>query len=139
MVDMVICILTGVYLFGVPLRGSPVLLIATSALFCFGALCWGIMLSTITRNQVVAYQLSMISSFLPAFLLSGFIYSIDNMPPVIQLVSRIIPARYFVTILKGIFLKGVGVQILWAEILALILYGLLVFLFAVRKMRAKVA
>ena len=139
MVDMIICILTGVYLFGVPLRGSPVLLIATSALFCFGALCWGIMLSTITRNQVVAYQLSMVSSFLPAFLLSGFIYSIDNMPTVIQFVSRIIPARYFVTILKGIFLKGVGVQILWAEILALILYGLLVFLFAVRKMRAKVA
>ena len=139
MVDMIICILTGVYLFGVPLRGSPVLLIATSALFCFGALCWGIMLSTITRNQVVAYQLSMISSFLPAFLLSGFIYSIDNMPTVIQFVSRIIPARYFVTILKGIFLKGVGVQILWAEILALTLYGLLVFLFAVRKMRAKVA
>ena len=129
----------GVYLFGVPLRGSPVLLVACSALFCFGALCWGIMLSTITRNQVVAYQLSMISSFLPAFLLSGFIYSIDNMPPVIQLVSRIVPARYFVTILKGIFLKGVGVQILWAEILALMLYGLLVFLFAVRKMRAKVA
>lgn len=139
MVDMVICILTGVFLFGVPLRGSAVLLIASSALFCFGALCWGILLSTITRNQVIAYQLSMISSFLPAFLLSGFIYSIDNMPPVIQLVSRLVPARYFVTILKGIFLKGIGMQILWSELLALFLYGSIIFFIAVRKMRAKVA
>jgi len=139
MVDMVICILTGVFLFEVPLRGSAVLLVVSSALFCFGALCWGILLSTVTRNQVVAYQLSMISSFLPAFLLSGFIYSIDNMPPIIQAVSRIVPARYFVTILKGIFLKGIGVQILWAELLALVIYGALVFLIAVRKMRAKVA
>ena len=139
MIDMVICIVTGVFLFEVPLRGSALLLIASSALFCFGALCWGILLSTITRNQVIAYQLSMISSFLPAFLLSGFIYSIDNMPPVIQLVSRIVPARYFVTILKGIFLKGVGIQILWAELLALLLYGSIVFFIAVRKMRAKVA
>lgn len=139
MVNMAICIVTGVFLFEVPLRGSAVLLIASSALFCFGALCWGILLSTITRNQVIAYQLSMISSFLPAFLLSGFIYSIDNMPPVIQFVSRIVPARYFVTILKGIFLKGVGAQILWAELLALLLYGSIVFSIAVRKMRAKVA
>ncbi len=139
MVDMVVCIVTGVFLFEVPLRGSAVLLIASSALFCFGALCWGILLSTITRNQVIAYQLSMISSFLPAFLLSGFIYSIDNMPPVIQLVSRIVPARYFVTILKGIFLKGVGIQILWSELLALLLYGSIIFFIAVRKMRAKVA
>jgi ABC-2 type transport system permease protein len=61
------------------------------------------------------------------------------MPPVIQVVSRIVPARYFVTILKGIFLKGVGVQILWAELLALLLYGSIVFFIAVRKMRAKVA
>jgi len=139
MVDMVVCILTGVYLFGVPLRGSAWLLIGSSALFCFGALCWGILISTVTRNQVMAYQLSMISSFLPAFLLSGFIYSIENMPPVIQIVSRIIPARYFVTILKGIFLKGVGIEILWAELVALTLYGTIVFTIAVRKMRAKVA
>lgn len=139
MLDMVICILTGVYLFNVPLRGSAILLVFTSGLFCFGALCWGIMLSTVTRNQVIAYQMSMITSFLPAFLLSGFIYSIDNMPRVIQVVSYAFPSRYFVTILKGIFLKGVGVQILWQEILSLFVYGLLVFVFAVRKMRAKVA
>ena len=88
---------------------------------------------------MIAYQLSLLSSFLPAFLLSGFIYSLDTMPVVIQFISRIIPARYFVTILKGIFLKGVGVEILWRELLALTIYAVLVFLFAVRKMRQKVA
>ncbi|WP_031497020.1 ABC transporter permease [Bryobacter aggregatus] len=139
MVDMVISILTGVFLFDVPLRGSAVLLIVSSGIFCFGALCWGIMLSTVTRQQVVAYQVSMLSSFLPAFLLSGFIYSIDTMPRVIQIISHIFPARYFVTILKGIFLKGVGVQILWQEMMALAIYSIVVFVFAVRKMRAKVA
>ncbi|MBY0502633.1 MAG: ABC transporter permease [Bryobacteraceae bacterium] len=139
MVDMVIAILTGVFLFEVPLRGSVLLLMATSAIFCFGALCWGIMLSAATRNQLIAYQLSMVTSFLPAFLLSGFIYSIDNMPSVIQAVTYIVPARYFVTILKGIFLKGVGWQILWLEIGAMTLYGAVVFVFAMRRMRQKVA
>ncbi len=139
MVDMVIALVTGVFLFQVPLRGSVLLLMFTAAIFCFGALCWGIMLSAAARNQLIAYQLSMLSSFLPAFLLSGFIYSIDNMPHVIQAVTYIVPARYFVTILKGIFLKGVGWEILWLEILAMTLYGLVVFLLAMRRMRQKVA
>jgi ABC-2 type transport system permease protein len=139
MADMVIAILTGVFLFQVPLRGSVLLLMFTSGIFCFGALCWGIMLSAAARNQLIAYQLSMLSSFLPAFLLSGFIYSIDNMPRVIQAVTYIVPARYFVTILKGIFLKGVGWQILWLEILAMALYGFIVFGLAMRRMRQKVA
>lgn len=139
MVDMSICILTGVFLFQVPLRGSVLLLLGSSMVFCFGALCWGILISTATRSQAVSYQLSMISSFLPAFLLSGFIYSVENMPTVIQVVSRVVPARYFITMLKGIFLKGIGLEILWPELLALFLYGAIVFTLAVRKMRAKVA
>lgn len=139
MIDMVIAIVTALLLFEVPLRGNPLFLVASSALFCFGALCWGIMLSTVTRNQLIAYQMSMLSSFLPAFLLSGFIYSLENMPRNIQLVSHIVPARYFVTILKGIFLKGIGIQLLWLEALALLLYGLLVFWLALNKMRQKVA
>lgn len=139
MIDMVIALLTGLFLFQVPLRGSVLLLMFTAAIFCFGALCWGIMLSAAARNQLIAYQLSMLSSFLPAFLLSGFIYSIDNMPRVIQAFTYVVPARYFVTILKGIFLKGVGWQVLWLEILAMALYGLIVFVLAMRRMRQKVA
>ncbi len=139
MADMVIAIVTGVFLFEVPLRGSVLLLAGTSAIFCFGALCWGIMISAAARNQLIAYQLGIFSSFLPAFLLSGFIYSIDNMPRVIQGITYIVPARYFVTILKGIFLKGVGAEILWLEILAMTLYGVVVFGLAMRRMRQKVA
>lgn len=139
MVDMLIAIVTGIFLFHVPLRGNIFLLFATACIFCFGALCWGIMLSAAAKNQLIAYQLSMLSSFLPAFLLSGFIYSIENMPLIIQAISYLVPARYFVTILKGIFLKGVGIEILWVEILAMTVYGLAVFALAVRRMRQKVA
>lgn len=139
MADMVISLIVGVGIFGVPLRGSTLLLIGTSALFLFGALCWGILLSTVTRSQLLAYQLSLLSSFLPAFLLSGFIYSIDNMPFVIQQFTRIVPARYFVAILQGVFMKGTGLQVLWMQVLFLVLYGALVFTIAVRKMRQKMA
>lgn len=139
MVDMVIAIVIGVGVFGVPLRGSPLLLIAASMLFLFGALCWGIFLSTVTRSQLLAYQASLLSSFLPAFLLSGFIFSIENMPWVIQQFTRIVPARYFVKILQGIFLKGIGIELLWTEFLFLFIYAFLIFLLAARKMRQKVA
>jgi ABC-2 type transport system permease protein len=139
MIDMVMSIAVGIFLFGVPMRGSGWLLAFSSGLFCFGALCIGILISTVTRNQIIAYQLSMLSSFMPSFLLSGFVYSIENMPPVIQLLTHLVPARYFITILKGVFLKGVGVEILAAELVALFVFGGLVFVLAVRKMRAKVA
>lgn len=139
MADMVISMIVGVGIFEVPLRGSLVLLICSSALFLFGALCWGILLSTITRSQLLAYQLSLLSSFLPAFMLSGFIYSIDNMPFVIQQFTRIVPARYFVSILQGAFMKGTGLEVLWSQLLFLLIYALLVFTFAVRKMRQKMA
>jgi ABC-2 type transport system permease protein len=139
MADMIISLIVGVGVFSVPLRGSTLLLIGTSALFLFGALCWGILLSTITRSQLLAYQLSLLSSFLPAFLLSGFIYSIDNMPFVIQQFTRIVPARYFVAILQGVFMKGTGLEVLWMQVVFLVIYGALVFTIAVRKMRQKMA
>ena len=110
-----------------------------AVIFLFGALCWGIFLSTAARNQLLAYQLGMLTSFLPAFLLSGFIYAIDNMPVVIQVISYIVPARYFVAILKGIFLKGVSLHVMWLEVTMLTAYAFIVFLLAVRKLRMKVA
>jgi ABC-2 type transport system permease protein len=83
--------------------------------------------------------LSLVSSFLPAFLLSGFIYSIENMPVVIQVITHIVPARYFVTILKGIFLKGIGPEVLWGEVGFLILYAGVIGAVAARKLRQKLA
>ena len=97
-------------LFQVPLRGSVLLLALTGCIFLTGALFWGILISAVAKSQLLAYQIGILSSFLPAFLLSGFIYSVENMPVVIQAITFIVPARYFVTILKGIFLKGVGLE-----------------------------
>ncbi|MGH9666817.1 MAG: ABC transporter permease, partial [Bryobacteraceae bacterium] len=137
--DMLIAVVIGALVFHVPLKGSIVLLFAASCIFLFGALCWGIMISAVARTQLLAYQMGVTSSFLPAFLLSGFIYSIGNMPKVIQAVSYIVPARYFVTILKGIFLKGVGLDVLWLEMMLLSIYALAVFVLATRRMRQKMA
>jgi ABC-2 type transport system permease protein len=138
-IDMLIAIVVGVFAFQVPFRGNVAFLMFTSCLFLLGAIAWGIFLSAVSRTQLMAYQLGMLSSFLPAYLLSGFIYSIQNMPKVIQAISYLVPARYFVTILNGVFLKGVGMRILWFEVFLLSVYAVLVFVGASRKMRQKVA
>jgi ABC-2 type transport system permease protein len=137
--DMLICVIVGVFIFQVPFHGSVWFLFFTSCLFLFGALSWGIFISATARTQLLAFQMGMLSSFLPGYLLSGFIYSIQNMPKVIQVVSAIVPARYFVTILNGVFLKGVGIRVLWGEVTMLVVYAGLVFIAASRKMRQKVA
>ena len=128
-----------IFLFKVPLRGNPLLLIVTSCIFLVGVLFWGIFISATTRNQLMAYQMGMLTSFLPAFLLSGFVFAIENMPVVIQVVSYIFPSRYFITILKGIFLKGVGFQVLWVEITLLVVYAALLFVGATRQLKKKIA
>ena len=137
--DASIAVMVGLFLFQVPLRGSVLLLAASTCIFLFGALFWGIFVSASARTQLQAYQMGVLSSFLPAFLLSGFVYSIENMPRVIQVITRVVPARYFVSILKGIFLKGAGVRILWEELLFLMLYAVIVFLLATRKLNRKLA
>ncbi|HVN81992.1 MAG TPA: ABC transporter permease [Terriglobia bacterium] len=137
--DLLIALGVGVMIFGVPLRGNGLFLFLTSCIFLFGSLCWGIFLSAAARSQLLAYQLGAITSFLPAFLLSGFVYAIENMPPLIQVVTYIFPARYFITILKGIFLKGIALRVLWIEVVFLSLYSAVVFIIATRKLRQKVA
>jgi len=138
-IDMVVAILAGVIIFRVPLRGDLWFLAFTSGIFLIGALCWGILISAAVRSQLLAYQLGAVTSCLPAFLLSGFIFDIGNMPAVIQAITYVFPARYFVTILKGIFLRGVGVEILWYEAALLFAYAAIVFLIATRKLKQKVA
>ena len=138
-IDMAIAVLVGLFIFQVPFRGSFLLLAVTSCMFLFGALFWGIYVSASAKSQMVAFQLGMLSSFLPAMLLSGFVWAIENMPLPIRLITYGVPARYFVTILKGIFLKGIGWQVLWREMLFLSVFGVLVFVGATRKLKAKVA
>ena len=89
--------------------------------------------------RLLAYQMGMLSSFLPGYLLSGFLYSIGNMPKVIQVVSYLVPARYFIKIINAVFLKGIGFGALYVEVLLLAVYAGIVFLASVRKMRLKVA
>ena len=138
-IDMVLTILIGVWIFQVPQRGSYIFLAATGSLFLIGALFWGILLSALSRSQLMAYQMAMLTSFLPAFLLSGFVFAIENMPLPIQVVTYLFPTRYFVTILKGIFLRGVGMEILYVEVGLLAAYAVLVFLLATKKVSRKVA
>jgi ABC-2 type transport system permease protein len=138
-VDMALSITVGLFVFNVPLHGDLWLLALSSGIFLFGALCWGLMISAAMRNQLLAYQVGMLTSFLPAFLLSGFIYAIESMPRVVQILTYLIPARYYITITKGVFLKGVGFDILWPQILFLLIYATFVFVFATRKLRQKLA
>jgi ABC-2 type transport system permease protein len=137
--DMAIALFVGLVIFGVPFKGNPWLLLFSSCVYLFGALAWGIFISAGSRSQLAAYQLGTFTSFLPAFLLSGFIYSISNMPVIIQLISFLVPARYFIEIIKGVFLKGVGLEILWFDLLLLVFYGAVVFFYATRRLRQKVA
>jgi ABC-2 type transport system permease protein len=136
--DLVLCILVGEFIFDVPLRGSLWLLTSMSLLFLFGALSFGILLSIITRNQLLASQLAIITTVLPAFLLSGFIFPLENMPLPIQTVSHVITARYFVFILRGIYLKDVGIGLLWPEALFLAAFGVIVMVVTIKKFKKKI-
>lgn len=138
-VDMLICLLVGVFVFDVPFKGNILTLMISSFVFLFGALACGILISAANRTQLLAYQVGTLTSFLPAFILSGFIYSISNMPPVIQAMALFVPARYFINILNGLFLKGVAFSLIWFDFVLLVAYGAMMFYFAARKLRQKVA
>jgi len=125
MLDVLLAVLMGKFLFQVPLRGSGALLFGMAAIFLAGALSLGMVISIVTKNQLLASQLAMVLTFLPSFLLSGFMYAISNMPQAIQFATYLIPARYFVALLKGIYLKGIGLEILAAEAGLLTIFGAL--------------
>jgi ABC-2 type transport system permease protein len=139
LIDATVTVIVGIFVFEVPLRGSIVMLGVSTCVFLFGALFWGIFVSAASQTQLQAYQIGILTSFLPAFLLSGFIYAVETMPPEIQWISYVVPASYFVTILKGVFLKGVGMKVLWSELGFLALYATIVFVMATRKLNQKMA
>lgn len=137
MLDVLLAVGMGEFLFQVPLRGSAALLFGMAAIFLAGALSMGMAISIVTKSQLLASQLAMVLTFLPSFLLSGFMYVIGNMPKAIQVMTYAIPARYFVTLLKGIYLKGVGLSILAGEAALLTAFGITMVLLANRKFRKK--
>jgi ABC-2 type transport system permease protein len=135
MLDVALAVLLGRVLFQVSLKGSAALLFAAAAVFLAGALSLGMVVSIVTKSQLLASQLAMVFTFLPSFLLSGFMYSISNMPAPIQIITYAVPARYFVTLLKGIYLKGIGLEVLALEAVLLALFGGGMVLLANRKFR----
>lgn len=138
-IDVVVSVLMAIFLFDVPLKGNVFLLMALTGVFLFGGLSLGILISISAKSQLVSSQISMVVTFMPAFLLSGFMYAISNMPAALQTITYIIPARYFVSILKGIFLKGSTLKLLVFETLLLTVFGLMVFALANKKFKKRIA
>ena len=139
MLDMLLSVLAGRFLFGVPIRGSLVLLFAVSAIYLVGALSLGILISAKAKTQLLASQFAFVATFLPAFLLSGFMFDIGNMPRPLQAVTYLIPARYFVVFLRGLYLKGTGLAQLWPDCLLMVAFGALMLLLAIRSFRKRLA
>lgn len=131
LLDVLLAVLMGAFVFAVPLRGSVTLLFVLAAVFLTGTLALGLAISIVTRGQLLASQLAMVLTFLPAFMLSGFMYNIDNMPRAIRAVTYLVPARYFVTLLKGIYLKGIGLDLLALPALLLALFSVVMFAVAI--------
>ncbi|MBI4408872.1 MAG: ABC transporter permease [Gemmatimonadetes bacterium] len=138
MFDVVVAVLAGLVVFGVPFRGNALLLAALTLLFLVGALGLGIFISALLRSQVLAMQTAMVATYLPALLLSGFLFDIGGMPPVLRALTYVIPARYFVTVTRGVFLKGVGAEALWLQAMSMALFAALGLGLAVRAFRKEI-
>ncbi|KAB2962450.1 MAG: ABC transporter permease [Thermoanaerobaculia bacterium] len=135
MIDVVAVSALGTWLFGVPFRGNPFLLLPLSLMFLLGGLGLGLFISAVSRSQVLATQIALIATFLPAFLLSGFMFAIENMPTALRAVTYLVPARYFLVVTRGIFLKGVGVEVLRVQGLLMMAFAAIGLALAIRSFR----
>jgi len=135
LIDVLVIGFIGDAVFRVPFRGNFLFFIGASFFFLIGSLSLGILISAAVRSQMLAVQVAMISTFLPSLLLSGFMFDIANMPKVLQAISLVVPARYFITAVRGIMLKGVGPDVLWPHGLGMILFGTVGLALAVRAFR----
>jgi ABC-2 type transport system permease protein len=135
LLDLSLAVLMGKWVFQVPFRGSIALLFVLSCIYIFVALAMGLTISAVAKTQLLANQMAMIIGFLPTFLLSGFTFAIANMPTWLQTITYAIAPRYYVTILKDIFLKGVGFSFLWRETLVLIAMAVAGFWVATRSFK----
>ena len=138
LVDVILILLLGRFWFEVPLRGSLLLLLGSATLFLLGGLGIGLFISAATKSQQVSFQLSLLVTMLPALLLSGFFFPIENMPPVLQAVTYLVPARYFMVVIRGIFLKGVGLAVLWKELVFLAVFAALMLLASALKFQKRI-
>lgn len=135
-INAVVIVMLSIFIFKMPVQGSLFLLGLESILFIISALALGILISTISATQQTAMMISLMGLMLPVILLSGFIFPISSMPLPLQVISNIIPAKWFIIIIKGIMLKGVGLQFIWKE--TLILLGMTVFFMALSVKKYKI-
>jgi len=124
LIDVILVICVARFWFNVPLNGSVILLFVLCNIFLLSTLGLGLLVSTVSKNQQQAMMTAMFYIMLPMFFLSGFVFPIENMPKFIQPVTYLLPLRYFFVIVRGLFLKGVGMAELWDETLILILFGI---------------
>lgn len=121
--DVIVTAITGILIFGVPLRGNVLLLAVMTILFLVGALGLGMFISAVLKSQVLATQIAMVATYMPALLLSGFLFDIANMPVVLRAITYIVPAKYYIAVTRGIFLKGVGLEALWVQGLSMVVFA----------------
>jgi drug efflux transport system permease protein len=121
--DVTITAAAGMFIFDVPLRGSVLLLGVMTILFLVGALGLGLFISAVLKSQVLATQVAMMATYLPALLLSGFLFDIASMPFVLRAITVVVPARYYIAVTRGVFLKGVGLEALWVQGVSMVLFA----------------
>jgi ABC-2 type transport system permease protein len=139
MIDVCLVIGVTVFWFEVPLRGSVLLLFAMSAVYLLSTLGLGLFISTISASEQQAEMTAAFFFLIPMVFLSGFVFPIENMPAIIQRLTYLIPLRYFLVILRSIFLKGVGLETFWPEALALLAWGLTMLTLAVLRSTKRTA
>ena len=128
-------VLLSMLLFDLPMRGSWLVLLGSISLFLVGALAFGLLISTVAETQQVAFQMALLTSYLPTLMLSGFIFPIASMPAALQMVTYAVPARYFLVTLRGILLKGVGPAVLWENFLAMAVFAIVILGLASLRLR----
>ncbi len=136
-IDGALIYLIGHYVFGVPVLGNLILLFFLTIIFILTALSFGILISTITKSQLAAMMISAVGLILPTILLSGFIFPIDNMPVILQVLTNIVPAKWFLMAIKNIMLKGSGFIIIWKETAVLIFMIIFLLLISVRRFKIR--
>lgn len=139
MINVGIILLMAYTVLGLPMRGNLLLLLAECGLFVFLALSLGLLISTRTASQQVALFLSLVGLMLPSLLFSGFMFPLENMPKPLQIISHIVPTRYFFSVLKSVMIKGLGFSYVWKETLILVGMTLLLLGLAVRSFRVRLA
>jgi drug efflux transport system permease protein len=123
LIDVAIALVLGIYVFDVPFKGSLLTFALGTTVFLIGVLGLGTLLSTGLKSQLLASQAAIFATYLPALLFSGFMYTISNMPKILQWISAVVPARYYVSFTRGVFLKGNGLDVLWPSIVGLSIYA----------------